>query len=630
MKTLIPVEKNLKRLLSQEDTDNDRQITVLDHGPKRFSIEAVDGKRFEVAGTYFLSNLLQELALARDAGKEVAELDSKYLFENPVKRISRMIRDYYWDGLTRRIDAEGLATIVSDEKADAANPPRIYVPFADNQALNYYQGIVRKQIIPNLQVVHLPKNITPEYVRSIHDAPGILSLALEKDDDGKLRGIPFVVPGGRFNEMYGWDSFFEVLGLLVDNRLELAKAMVDNFVYQITHYGKILNANRSYYLTRSQPPFLTQMALNVYFFLPLEDENKQWFKHVFRTAVHEYHTVWMRPPRLTETGLNRYFGSGLGVPPETEPGHFDAVVKPFAENTGVDIQTFSHLYQAGKIKEPALDEYFMHDRAVRESGHDTSYRLEGCAAHLNTVDLNALLYRYEIDIANAIKMQFDDALEMPNGSIEKSDGWYARAEKRKQLMNVLLWNEDHGMFFDYDFIKKTQTGYVSAATFYPLWANLATPQQAEILIQKALPLLEAPGGLLSGTEASRGEISAERPPRQWDYPFGWAPHQMLLWRGLEIYGYHEIAQRLAYRWLYTIARNATDYNGTIPEKYDVVNRTHNVHVEYGNVGTGFDYITRGGFGWTNASFQVGLTYLSGKPGNSLRNLLPPEWLFTGF
>jgi alpha,alpha-trehalase len=183
------------------------------------------------------------------------------------------------------------------------------------------------------------------------------------------------------------------------------------------------------------------------------------------------------------------------------------------------------------------------------------------------------------------------------------------------------------MFFDYDFVAKKQTAYQSATTFYPLWAGMVTPRQAELLIEKALPLFEAPGGILAGTEASRGPISPERPQRQWDYPHGWAPHQMLIWQGLLNYGYQEEARRLAYRWLYMITRNAVDYNGTIPEKYDVVNRTHHVFAEYGNVGTQFDYITREGFGWMNASYQVGLTLLTEEQIANLKELIPPEWLF---
>jgi alpha,alpha-trehalase len=172
---------------------------------------------------------------------------------------------------------------------------------------------------------------------------------------------------------------------------------------------------------------------------------------------------------------------------------------------------------------------------------------------------------------------------------------------------------------------KSRTNFVSATTLYPLWAGVASKEQAKALARNALPLLETPGGIAGSTEASRGPISADRPLRQWDYPFGWAPHQMLAWQGLLNYGYTSEAQRLVYKWLFTITLNAAHYNGTVPEKFDVVNRTHQVFAEYGNVGTKFSYITREGFGWTNASFQIGLDILDERSKEHLNRLVPPEF-----
>jgi alpha,alpha-trehalase len=136
-----------------------------------------------------------------------------------------------------------------------------------------------------------------------------------------------------------------------------------------------------------------------------------------------------------------------------------------------------------------------------------------------------------------------------------------------------------------------------------------------------------PGGIVSSTEESRGPITPEHPLRQWDYPHGWAPHQMIVWQGLINYGYERIAHRLIYRWLYTITLNASNYNGTVAEKYDVANRSHQVFAEYGNVGTKFSYITREGFGWTNASCQMGFSLLPQDLQEKLNGLIPPEWIF---
>lgn len=504
---LIDVDETQRLILEQEDTDGDFQITVNDMGPKVITLGTADSagfNKYDIRGTYMLSNLLQELSLAQDYGRKYVVLDEGRLNENPVDRLSRMIRHHFWDGLTRRIDAEGLEVIANDPKNRSKNTaPRIYVPFGEQEILEYYQEVCVQKPHLHLDVEQLPREITPEYVQSINEKPGILALAMTKfvDDEGgeTLKGVPFVVPGGRFNEMYGWDSYFESLGLLVDGRLELAKGMVDNFVYEIQHYGKILNANRSYYLTRTQPPFLTDMMLKVYDRLPhsLEIENKQWLAVTLTAAIKEYSTVWMSEPRYDpETGLSRFYSEGVGMPPETEATHFDHVIKPFADAKGLSIEEYSRKYNTAEILEPELDTYFKHDRAVRESGHDTTYRLDNCCADIATVDLNALLYKYEVDIAEMIQIHFEDSFETPffasyddnnTTSMKRSSQsvahssveWLERARVRQGRIDRYCWNEERGMYFDYDTRLKTMGAYESVTTFYTMWAGCADRDKAE-------------------------------------------------------------------------------------------------------------------------------------------------------
>lgn len=630
----VDVSGTVRRLLDEEDTDGDKKITIDDRfvgeglGDESFWVVDTRGRRYEIAGTYRLSNLLQELTLQREAGRDTAGLDPDRIFENPVHRISRRIREVFWDGLTRRIDERNIVALFTDTKTATVDGRRyIYVPHRDLDAYESFSGVAGRHPDLRISVVRLPEVVTPDWVRSHAGRHGLLSLALTRSADGGWEGKPFVVPGGRFNEMYGWDSYFETLGLLVDGRVDLGRAMVDNFVYEIEYYGKILNANRSYYLTRSQPPFLTSMALTVYRQLPGDSASVAWLREVFRAAIKEYREVWMGETRLTEIGLSRYYGSGIGPPPEVEPGHFDAVYAPYAERLGMGIEAFETAYKAGDVKLPELDAFFVHDRCMRESGHDRTFRWDDRCADFATVDLNSLLYKIELDIARTIERQFADSLVLEDGSIERSTPWYRRAEKRKELMNRYLWDPEHGLFLDYDLVNRRRKVYISAVAFYPLWSGLATPAQAESIVRTAVPALEEAGGIVASTEASRGPLSEHRPARQWDYPNGWAPHQMLAWRGLLNYGYDDTARRLAYRWLYTITRNATDYNGTIPEKFDVVARSHRVFAEYGNVGTKFAYITREGFGWMNASYQVGLTILPHDLRRQLERLVPPEWIF---
>lgn len=567
---MIDVKETQRILVEQEDTDGDFQITVNDLGPKSFSVGTADSggyRRIEIRGTYMLSNLLQELALADEFGRKHIVLDEARLNENPVDRLSRMIRHNFWDGLTRRIDAEGLEIICSDTKNRSADHnPRIYIPFDQDEIYEYYKQVAESRSHLKLQVERLPKEITPEYVKSINDRPGILTLAMRKEFDHVAkkqvwRGVPFVVPGGRFNEMYGWDSYFETLGLLIDGRTELAQNMVDNFVYQIKHYGKILNANRSYYLCRSQPPFLTDMALRVYNKLDHSTtgkklENLTWLANVFKTAIKEYNQVWMSEPRYDKkTGLSRFRPEGLGIPPETEASHFDHVIQPYAKEANLSINEYMELYNDGAIREPKLDEYFLHDRAVRESGHDTTYRYEKICANLATIDLNSLLYKYETDIADTIDLLFDGELSFTEDSIlikHNSQDWRLRAATRKEKINTYLWNEEKSLYFDYDTVLEKQTNYESVTTFWAMWAKCASNEQAEKMVKHSLYKFEALGGLVSGTEESRGITSLDRPNRQWDFPFGWAPHQIMAWQAFENYGKLEIAERVAYRWLYTL------------------------------------------------------------------------------
>ena len=617
----LNIEETLSKLLQQEDTDGDKKITIEDKGPKTFQIVSENGEKYAVKGTYQLSNLLQELVISKNEGNVVAEIPLTKIDELPVSRISRMIREYYWNGLKRQIDETGVEKLIADTKNESLTSERlpIYVPFHDELALNYYKNLETK--LP-IQTYKLPEFISPEYVKSLNKKPGILSLKLE-ENNGNIKGVPFVVPGGRFNEMYGWDSYFESVGLLIDGKVDLAKAMADNFQYEINHYGKILNANRSYYLTRTQPPFYTSLISEVF----EVTKDFSWLKSHLKTAIKEYETVWMvAGKRLTENGLNRYLAEGIGITPEVEEGHYDAILKPFADDANCSIENYILKYQNGDIQNDFLDTYFLHDRTVRESGHDTSYRIEGNCADLNLVELNVLLYKYELDFAELIKNEFENNFKAHSKNYN-SAYWLDKANKRKELINTFCWNSNNGLYLDYNHVTKTQSIFIAATTFVPLWGNVASKEQAEALVKNALPLLKEEGGIAGSTKESRGEINDSRPHRQWDYPNGWAPHQMMIWKGLLNYNFNDEAQELIYRWLYMITKNAVDYNGTIPEKYDVVDATHKVFAEYGNVGTDFEYISQEGFGWMNASYQYGLSLLETKYIDKLNKLTNPELVF---
>ncbi|HEU5395895.1 MAG TPA: trehalase family glycosidase, partial [Verrucomicrobiae bacterium] len=491
-------------------------------------------------------------------------------------------------------------------------------------------------------VLPSPEKFTADFVRNLDGRHGLLSLALETNADGTIAGVPYVVPGGRFNELYCWDSYFITLGLLHDGRNDLARGMADNLMYEANHYGKIPNANRTYYLTRSQPPFLTSIIRAVY---QTGTVNQAWLTNALKTAIAEYENVWMSPERTVRVGthsLNRYWAAGEGPCPEVEPGHYDQKIAPWlaeanAARTGPPLTPYRFLNEflyCGQDSELTVDEmtlsqFFKNDRALRESGHDTTHRFDDRTTDFVSVDLNSLLYRYEMDFAEILQTQFGGALPVLGREFGDATYWRQRAARRKAAMMDLLWDPGRGFFFDYDFVNHRRSDYISATGLYPLWAKLldrddpAEMEDARRVAAFARAKLEQRFGLAASAAES---VAAARThdARQWDYPYGWAPHQMLAWQGFRNYGFKAEADRLAYRWLYTIAKNAHDYNGVIPEKYNVVTGSHDVFVEYGNVGTKFDYIAPEGFGWMNASFQVGPDYLTPASRADLAALKPPK------
>jgi alpha,alpha-trehalase len=647
---IVPVSQNLWRLLDQEDTDRDRRITVRDRVTP-FDVRDRQGATVRtVGGVYPLSVLMQELKRLEDGRQTEVELARLPLDETAADRTHRLIRDFYWDALTRRIDAAHLDQVLADPKVQS-NCDYLYVPASDEAALRYFsrceQIAAEQKRSPALRVLRLPppRQITGPFIRNLDGQHGLLSLALETNSDGQpLRGVPYVVPGGRFNELYYWDSYFTVLGLLADGRTDLARGQADNLLYEIQAYGMAPNANRTYYLTRSQPPLLTSIIRAVY---EAKAADSQWLESALKTALAEYRAVWMGPDRLVKVGphaLNRYYDIGEGPCPEVEPGHYDQKIEPWmrqAEAAGLTdsnapLTPFRFLNQylyCGRfggfaVNGLTLDAFFTHDRAVRESGHDTTHRFDDRTADFLPCDLNALLYRYEMDFAELLETNFGGQLASLGPGFDSAASWKERARARKQAMMELMWDEGRGFFFDYDFANRKRSTYISATGLFPLWAgmldqtNAREQQDARIAAAFAERELEEYAGL-AATARKSVESARTHDARQWDYPYGWPPHQMMAWQALRRYGLQADAERLAYRWLYALTRNARDYNGTIPEKLNVVTGSHEVFVEYGNVGTRFDYIAPEGFGWMNASFQVGLKNLTPSRKEDLRHLKPP-------
>ncbi|MCC5832342.1 MAG: hypothetical protein JJU12_04790 [Chlamydiales bacterium] len=355
---------------------------------------------------------------------------------------------------------------------------------------------------------------------------------------------PYIVSGDRFREMYYWDSFFAMLGLSLSGRDQLMEGMLIDFAYLIDLYGFIPNGNRSYYLSRSQPPFFSLMVL-------LSDSPETYL-----SQLEKEYSFWMTQRYVLSTQLNQYS---------------DACWTPRPESYREDI------CNASLYPEERRAAYYHNVRATAESGWDFSSRWldeEGqfITTHLIEVDLNCLLYHQEALLAD---------LYSARGCTEKAFYYRQQAERRRAAIQEYFWDDERQYFFDYDFVKGKRTPHFTLAGVFPLLFNLATEEQAESVARTLRERFLYPGGLVT---------TLVETDQQWDYPNGWPPLQWVAVCGLRNYGYLELASEIVRRWL-----KVNDFEfaltGQMLEKYNVVDPEK-------LPGEG-EYPLQRGFGWTN-------------------------------
>jgi len=364
-------------------------------------------------------------------------------------------------------------------------------------------------------------------------------------DDETLLGLPhtYLVPAYEkghsfdFNELYYWDSYFMVQGMLDKPHHELVAGILDNLLTLQERFRIIPNASRTYLMGRSQPPLLTSFIFDIY---DAYQPGQAWLHKVIEQAKQEYNQVWMGTTKPNERqvyrGLSRYY-----------------------------------------------DINYIHDLAETESGWDMTPRFNRRCLHYLPVDLNALLYKYEIDFARSAHLM---------GKRKIAKQWEKAAVHRKQVMNELMWSKTRGLYYDYNFYKERRGNVSSLASYYPMWAGMVDDRQAWQLV-KNLRKFEQKGGL-SATDQQLGQLVPGSIPTQWAYPNGWAPLHFIVVQGLQRYGYHAEAKRIALKWVKT---NLEWFNktGVFLEKYNVVNP--------GRPPTKGLYPSQTGFGWTNAVFE---------------------------
>ncbi|MBB5636727.1 alpha,alpha-trehalase [Pedobacter cryoconitis] len=371
---------------------------------------------------------------------------------------------------------------------------------------------------------------------------------------------PYIVPGGRFREIYYWDSYFTMLGLQVSGENETIENMVKNFAYLIKQNGHIPNGNRNYYLSRSQPPYFSLMVE-----LLAQIKGDQVYS-TYLPALEKEYAYWMDQSAPTKHVVIMPDGSKLNR-------YYDQLNTPRQESYKEDVLIGR---QAGS-KNP---EIYRDIRSAAESGWDFSSRWLADGMHLNTiettqivpVDLNCLLYNLELTIQKCYALKHNT---------EKQKYFESLALKRKISMLKYFWSPQQSWFTDYNIKTKKQSPVLSLAGMYPLYFKLASLKQANLVKNVLQQKFLKPGGLVSTPLNTH---------QQWDAPNGWAPLQWMAINGLGNYGFHELEKHVAVRWI-NLNTNVYKRTGKLMEKYNVVD----LDLKAG----GGEYASQDGFGWTN-------------------------------
>lgn len=403
---------------------------------------------------------------------------------------------------------------------------------------------------------------------------------------------PYVVPGGRFREVYYWDSYFTMLGLAESDHWDKVQDMVDNFAHEIDAWGHIPNGNRSYYLSRSQPPFFAFMVKL------LASHNGDDTYTTYLPQLKKEYAYWMQGSDTLEPGAQNLRvvklkdGSVLNR-------YWDDRDTPRTESYLDDVTTAKN-----NPNRPAT-EIYRDLRAAAASGWDFSSRWMDNPEQLGSirttsivpVDLNALLFQMEKTLAHASSVAKDG-----NAAAQ----YQQLADARQKAMEKHLWNTKQGWYADYDLKTNAVRSQLTAASLFPLYVHSASKEHADKMATITRAQLLKAGGLAT-TNLKTGQ--------QWDAPNGWAPLQWVATEGLQNYGHQDLAMEVSWRFL-TNVQHTYNREKKLVEKYDVSST--------GTGGGGGEYPLQDGFGWTNGVTLKMLDLLCGteKPCDSTPDKLP--------
>ena len=437
---------------------------------------------------------------------------------------------------------------------------------ADYQVHKNNNGDLKTFVLANFTLPITPSVVIDPTKKTTAAHINELWQVLGRPADAKVEGssllplpFPYIVPGGRFREIYYWDSYFTMLGLKESGKADVIENMVDNFAFLINTYGHIPNGNRTYYLSRSQPPFFSLM---VSLLASIKGDNI-FVKYL--PALQKEYDYWTDKTAATQHQVTMPDGSVLSR-------YYDRDDIPRQESYAEDLATSNN--------NAALNRNL---RSGAESGWDFSSRWFADNMHINTieindmipVDLNSLLYNLELALykANCLAANMEGAVKYSNA-----------AEQRKAAIQKYCWYKKGGYYADYNFKTATIKNNITAATLYPLFLRVATAPQAKSIASITEKYLLKPGGLVT-TVNNTGQ--------QWDAPNGWAPLQWVAVTGLAEYGHKALAQKIATRWL-TLNDNVYNTTGKLMEKYNVE--------DLSKPAGGGEYPSQDGFGWTNGVY----------------------------
>jgi alpha,alpha-trehalase len=380
---------------------------------------------------------------------------------------------------------------------------------------------------------------------------------------------PFIVPGGRFQELYYWDSYFTCLGLMEHKKYEEVENLIENFAYLIDNFGYIPNANRSYFMSRSQPPFFALLVD-----LLSKEKGENFLLKYLPTLLKEYNFWNDGIDELSEKNISNK--RAVSKNDSILNRYWDKMNTPRPESYREDIELAEKIIKNNTTdSKPTI---YRNIRAAAESGWDFSARWFADGENMETietidilpVDLNCLIYFLETKIAEGYQL---------NSEVVSAKLFFEKAENRKKIIQELFWND--GFFYDFNFVKNDFTKLKTLAACFPLFFKIATESQAKSvseIIEK--DFLKAGGVVTSLTNSGQ----------QWDWPNGWAPLQWITYKGLINYGFTDLAEKIRKNWLKKV-ETIYKKEGKLTEKYDVVNSEE--------AAGGGEYPNQDGFGWTN-------------------------------